>query len=112
MRRGPKRSFVYDDVVSYARENPRLLQRQIAEHFGSSQKTISRILRAAGIGSEKGKHQKGGVIKRRGLSNLAFEWETILHQLGLGMNRGISRLSYGRDYLPWDVSVTLNYAGG
>jgi hypothetical protein len=110
-KRGPKRSLSYRQVEAYARENPTLLQREIAKHFHSSQKTVSRILRAAGVSAgEKGEHHKNGKLKRRGLNAIQFQWETILHNCGLGLDRGISRLYYGRDYLPRDTSATMNYA--
>ena len=112
MRRGPKRSLSYDDVAQFARENPTMLQRQIADHFHSSQKTVSRILRGAGIATtEKGKHHRNGTVRRqRGMTDLEFLWETTLHDFGLGLDRGASRLYYGHDYLPRDASATMNYA--
>lgn len=78
-----------------------------------SQKTTSRILRAAGVSVfERGKHHKGSTLKQGRMTDLVFYWEQILTHLGLGMNRGAHRLSYG-EYLATDqISATLSATFG
>ncbi len=96
--RGRKRCVDHDAVVAYAKANPSMYQADIAAHFGTSQSRVSCILRSAGVGGI----QRGRPLKRRpGQDDEQYRWEQILHEHGLGMERGgrlnNERLLYGYD---------------
>src|ERR1039458_1920309 len=102
-RNGRKRSISYRRLCTYARKHPLLHQSQIAARFGISQGSVSRILRLGGVtAGGPGKHHKNGVLKQHGRSDLEFKWELILHNAGLGLDRGKSKLDYG-EYFSTDT---------
>jgi hypothetical protein len=95
-----KRKVNHKAVVKYAQKHPEAVQVAIGKHFGITQGSVGRILRAAG---ETNTHR--GVCHRstpkNGQSKQEFAWEKKLCQLGLGMDRGMrlgrQRIFYGYD---------------
>jgi hypothetical protein len=98
--RGRKRSVSYEAVIEYKQHHPDVFQSVIAKHFGLTQSTVGKILRAAGIsGGYRGNRPKC----KPGITDLQYQWEIILHDAGLGMDRGCKlndqRIHYGYDPL-------------
>jgi hypothetical protein len=96
--RGRKRTVIYAKVIEYKRHHPAAFQCDIAVHFGLTQSQVSKILRSGGvIGTYRGNLPK----RQPGMSEAQFQWETILHKEGLGMDRGLKlndqRIHYGYD---------------
>jgi hypothetical protein len=96
--RGRKRTVVYGEVIEYKRHHPAAFQGDIAEHFGLTQSQVSKILRSGGV---IGVH-RGNLPKRQpGMSEDQHQWEIMLHNEGLGMDRGLKlndqRIHYGFD---------------
>lgn len=94
--RGAKQKVKHAIVVAFAVANERLTQSEIAKHFGLDQSRVCRILRKAGIIRE----QRGRPLKQRSSqSDEQFRWEQILHDHGLGLDRGMrlnkKRILYG-----------------
>jgi hypothetical protein len=91
-----------------------MLQADIAAHFKTSQSRISAILRDGGVQSVR----PGRPLKPRPeQSTEAQKWEKILHDAGLGMDRGLrlhgERILYGYDPIKealGDGSATSNAA--
>lgn len=111
-QRGRKREVQHEKVIQFALANPELKQSEVAAHFGISQKQVSRILRRAGI---EGIY-RGRPPKPRSTDEQSF-WEKRLHDLGLGMERGLrinnKRIFYTEDPRKesiYDHSVTLEAA--
>jgi hypothetical protein len=108
---GRKRKVDYDEVLAYVAANPAMFQSEVAAHFGISQCRVSHICIAAG---GKGTRRGRPVRAKDNLTDLENEWEAILHQHGLGMERGLrlnnERILYGYDPLmgsPTDASATF-----
>lgn len=78
----------------YAAANPLMLQGAIARHLGITQSQVSRILRLAGHRRVRG--------RKPSRSPTGSDWELILHNAGLGMDRGLTALGqplcYGHNY--------------
>jgi hypothetical protein len=95
-----KRKVNHKAVVKYAQKHPEAVQVAIGKHFGITQGSVGRILRAAG---QTNPHR--GICRRSkpnpGESKLEFEWEQRLCGLGLGMDRGL-RLNRGRILYGYD----------
>jgi hypothetical protein len=104
---------IVEQVVIYTKEHPDTLQRDLALLFSLTQSRVSRIIRDAGLSKP---WRSGRPNKRRDdQTNEQFKWETILHNAGLGMDRGMringNRIQYGYDPLlskPEDRSITSN----
>jgi len=117
MVKGRPRLHNYTEIVAYVVEHPELSQAAVAKHFGSTQSQVSRILRLSGV--EVDPHQRRGrnPARKLGQSELEYKWESILHQEGLGMDRGL-RLNGQRIFFGFDPqkanlndrSATLNAA--
>ena len=111
MPKGRKRKADYDEVVAYVAANPIMHQSEVATHFGISQCRVSHILAACGVqGIRRGRPLKA----KPGQTSEQAQWETILHNAGLGMERGLrlhnQRILYGYDPLKQshnDDSATL-----
>jgi hypothetical protein len=105
MLKGRPRSHNYAEIVAYVVKNPELSQSAIAKHFGLTQSQVSRILRISGV--EVDPHQRRGrsVVRKSGQTDLEHKWESILHQAGLGMDRGL-RLHGQRIYYGFDPKKT------
>ena len=77
-----KRKVSHAAVVKYAQKHPEMIQVDIGVHFGITQGSVGRILRAAG---ETNTHR--GVCHRskpkKGQSKKEFDWEQRLCKLGL-----------------------------
>jgi hypothetical protein len=88
---GQKRQIDYDAVLDYSTQHPTLSQGAIASHFGITQSQASKIMRSAGLHRVRGRKPKR-----------ATDWELILHNAGLSMDRGLrvgnDRIYYGQDY--------------
>ena len=101
MVKGRPRTHNYAEIVAYAAQNPELSQSALAKHFRITQSMVSRIMRVSGV--EVDQHQRRGrsIVRKPGQTDLEHEWETILHQAGLGMDRGLRihghRIWYGFD---------------
>lgn len=96
--RGRKRTVFYAEVIEYKRHHPALFQDDIARHFGITQSQVSKILRSGGvIGIHRGNPPK----PQPGMSKEQHHWELVLHNEGLGMDRGLKlkgqRIHYGYD---------------
>ena len=95
--RGP--SLNHEAILKYSSEHPELIQREIALNLGISQKTVSRVLVAAGVHS--GGHG-APVARAPRMTDEEFKWERILHNQNLGMERGSrvngQRIYYGHTY--------------
>jgi hypothetical protein len=96
--RGPRRKVNYEKVVAYAAKHPTMLHEAIASHFKTSTRTISRILCGHGVRSlRRGRPPKA----KSGQTSEQHKWEKILHDAGLGMDRGLrlatQRILYGYD---------------
>ena len=89
------RKVDYAEVLAYSNTNPLIYQKDIAKKFGLAQPTVSQILRSQG---KKGIH-RGWNFKKSPKN----KWEQILHDYGLGMNRGLTiggkSIFYGETYL-------------
>jgi hypothetical protein len=112
MSRGRKRRISYDAVISFAVANPTMLQAEIAIHFGTTQSRISHILCESGIRSL---HRGRPLTPKPGQTEEQYKWEKLLHDSGLGMDRGLrlnkKRILYGYDVKkesPDDDSATCN----
>jgi hypothetical protein len=97
---GQKRKRSYEAIVAYAILYPLLFQSEIAKKFHTSQARVSRILCRGGIRTP---HRGGIPIKHRpNQSDEQHKWETLLHDMGLGMDRGLrvggKRIYYGFDF--------------
>lgn len=96
--RGRKRKVNYEEVVSFAAEHPTMTQAEIAAHFSITQSRVSHILGASGVSTPR----RGGPIQMKpSMTEDQFKWEKILHDCGLGMDRGLrvhnKRILYGYD---------------
>jgi hypothetical protein len=114
MIKGRPRSHNYAEIVAYAAKNPALSQSAIAKHFLITQSMVSRILHVSGV--EVDTHQRRGrsLVRKSGQTDLEHHWESVLHEAGLGMDRGLrlhgQRIFYGFDPLKAtynDRSATL-----
>lgn len=98
--RGRKRTVSYEAVIEYKQHHPNVFQSVIAKHFGLTQSVVSKILRAAGI---SGEHRGNRPKRNLSMTDLQYQWEIILHDEGLGMDRGCKlndqRIHYGYDPL-------------
>ena len=110
MSRGRRRTISYDGVIAYAVKHPLLLQSEIAKVFNTTQSRISYILCQSGVRSP---HRGRPLKQRPGQTDEQYRWETMLHNFGLGMDRGLrmegKRILYGYDPLkerPEDGSAT------
>jgi hypothetical protein len=96
--RGRKRTVVYEQVIEFKRHHPTAFQSDIAGHFGLTQSQVSKILRSGGV---IGTHRGNLPQRRPGMSEAQHQWEIILHNEGLGMDRGLKlndqRIHYGYD---------------
>ena len=96
---GRKRKSNHGSVVAFAAANPGMRQSEIATRFGITQSRVSDILRAAGM---KGVHRGRPLKPQAGQTTEAQQWENILHDACLGMDRGArirgSRILYGYDH--------------
>jgi hypothetical protein len=96
--RGRKRKISYEAIVKFAKKNPTMIQADIAAKFGTTQSRISSILCESGI---KGIRRGRPLAVRPSQSDEQHKWETILHDAGLGMDRGLRlnkhRILYGYD---------------
>jgi hypothetical protein len=96
--RGRKRKLSYEAVIAFAAANPTMIQAEIANAFATTQSRISHILREGGI---HGVHSGRPLKQRPGQSDEEYKWEQILHDAGLGMDRGLrlqnQRILYGYD---------------
>jgi hypothetical protein len=111
MNRGRKRTICHEAVISYAAAHPTMLQDDIATYFGTTQSRISHIL--CGVG-QHGIHRGRPIKLRPNQTSEEYRWEKVLHDAGLGMDRGLrlsgKRILYGYDIRKEgveDVSVTL-----
>jgi hypothetical protein len=82
--------------VAYVKEHADMPLTEVGKHFGLSQGSISRIVRAAG----QGRGHRGRPLKRRHReTDEQAYWEQRLHDAGLGMDRGLrirnKRIIYG-----------------
>lgn len=98
--KGRKRKTNYTEVVAYVAANQTMRQGEVAAHFGISQCRVSHILAACGVPRPR----RGRPLKARpGQTSEQVKWETILHDAGLGMDRGLrlhnQRILYGFDPL-------------
>jgi len=96
--RGRKRTVVYEQVIEFKLRHPTAFQGDIAVRFGLTQSQVSKILRSGGvIGTHRGNPPK----LQPGMSEAQYQWETVLHNEGLGMDRGLKlndqRIHYGYD---------------
>jgi hypothetical protein len=112
--RGRKRTLSYEAVLAFATTNPTMLQSELAAHFEVSQSRISHILCKAGV---HGVHVGRPLKQRSNQSTEEAKWEKVLHDAGLGMERGLrlkgQRILYGYDPLKestQDGSATCNAA--
>lgn len=112
-KRGAKRKVNYGKVVEFKKQHPDMPQWEIAEHFGITQCVISAILRQAGIKSVR----RGRTRPLEASADEPSYWEKRLHDLGLGMERGLrinnKRIFYAEDPRKeqiGDYSVTLEAA--
>ncbi len=100
MTKGRKRKADYDEVVAYAAANPSLYQAQVAAHFGISPCRVCHILTARGV---RGVNRGRALKTKPGHTSEQAQWEAILHDAGLGMERGLrlhnQRILYGYDPL-------------
>jgi len=87
---GQKRQIDYDAVLDYAAQHPMLSQDALAAHFGTTQSSICKVLRKAGLHRVRGRKPSGSY------------WEQKLHAEGLGMDTGLyiggKQIFYGQDY--------------
>ena len=97
-RPGPRRKIDHQAVINFATANPTALQSEIAKHFGTTQSRVSAILRSNGI---KGIARGHAPKPKPNLTDEQNQWERILHDAGLGMERGMrlnrKRILYGFD---------------
>lgn len=117
MRDGRPRSLNYAAIVAYVAEHPELGQAAIGKHFGITQSQVSRVLRVSGVEVDAHLRRGRSLIQKPGQTDTEHKWESILHQAGLGMERGLrlhgKRIFYGFDPLKAtcnDRSATLNAA--
>jgi hypothetical protein len=98
--RGRKRKLSYEAILAFAAINPTMLQADIASHFATSQSRISHILREGGV---NGIHTGRPLTPKPNQTAEEQKWEKILHDAGLGMDRGLrlhgERILYGYDTL-------------
>jgi hypothetical protein len=117
MIKGRPRSHNYPDIVTYVAQNPDLSQAAVAKHFGITQSQVSRILCVSGVVVDQHQRRGRNIVRKPGQTDLEHKWESILHQSGLGMDRGLrlhgQRIYYGfdpRKATVLDRSATLNAA--
>jgi hypothetical protein len=111
-KRGRKRTVKYERVVAYAAAHAELSQSDVATHFKITQSRVSYILRAAGVEQI---HRGRPISQAPNQTDEQHHWEQILHNAGLGMERGLrlrnQRILYGYDPLRTtreDTSATRN----
>jgi hypothetical protein len=101
MKRGRKRTICHEKVLEYAKKHPELLEIEIGQVLGISQRSVSRILRQAGI--DRSVPRGRSPVPKNNETDEQFYWEKRLHDLGLGMDRGLrincQRILYGYDPL-------------
>lgn len=112
MSKGRKRRINYEMIIEFAELHPGMLQDEIASHFETTQSRVSYILCSSG---KKGSHRGRPIKLRNGQTEDQFYWEKILHNYGLGLERGMrlnkKRILYGYDVKKESVeddSATLN----
>jgi len=117
MVKGRPRSHNYAEIVAYASKNPELPQSAVAKQFGLTQSAVSRILRVSGIEADPHMRRGRSLLRKAGQTDMEHKWDSILHQAGLGMDRGLclhgKRIFYGFDPLKAthnDRSATLTAA--
>lgn len=117
MVKGRPRSHNYTEIVAHAAKNPELSQSAIAKHFGVTQSMVSRIFRVSGVKVDQHQRRGRSLVRKPGQTELEHTWESILHQAGLGMDRGLrihgQRIFYGFEPLKAtcnDRSATLTAA--
>ena len=110
--RGRKSKLNPDAVLKFAVSNPSMRQCEIAAHFGVSQSRVSHILREGGV---LALHPGRPIKQRPEQTSEQYEWEKLLHEVGLGMDRGLrlhgKRILYGYDTAkeaPSDNSATID----
>jgi hypothetical protein len=97
--KGGTRKINHSDIVAFAGANPGMRQDEIASKFRVAQSRVSTILASAGVSGIR----RGAPVKPKpGQSSEAYQWEKILHDAGLGMDRGLriknQRILYGYDH--------------
>jgi hypothetical protein len=101
MIKGRPRSHNYAEIVAYAANNPELNQAAVAKQFGITQSMVSRILRVSGVDVDRHQRRGRSLVRKSRQTDLEYKWEQILHQAGLGMDRGLrlhgQRIFYGFD---------------
>ena len=113
MIRGRKRKLCYKAIVTFALKHPTMLQEEIAKKYGTTQSQISGILQHGGI---QGIRRGRPLTPRSCQSSEKQVWEKVLHDCGLGTDRGLrlgaKRILYGYDVQKEsleDDSATSNY---
>lgn len=112
IKRGRKRIYNREEILEYALSHPDTPQRTIAAAFGTTQCRVSLILRESGISTVTRRGRP--LSQHKYQTDEQFFWEKVLHDLGLGMDRGLriqnKRILYGYDPMlstPSDYSATL-----
>jgi len=85
-QRGRKRTICHESVILYAQQHPDMFQAAIALHFHTTQSRISHILREAGV--DRCVYRGRAPEQQPGQTDEEYYWELILHNAGLGMDRG------------------------
>ena len=96
--KGRTRTISHSAIVDFAKANPTMVQKEIAAMFATSQSRVSTILGAVGIRGIK----RGAPLKPKAWqTSEESQWEKVLHDAGLGMERGLrlkgKRILYGFD---------------
>ena len=94
-----ERTSTISEILGYFSSHPTAHKSEVAAHFAISQYRLSQICGGAVQWTRGGRPPKA----RTGETGLQHEWETKLHDFGLGMERGLrihkQRILYGYDPL-------------